>query len=141
MLPFLIPIIGSVVKTATGWFTHKQKMKEARQASELEWAKYMAQASGKSWKDEYLTLVWTLPILLAIFGYVTPLERLLVILKEIPEWYTYLLLTITLASFGLSATGKWKEVQTRRDMGLKRLNGESTPDNTTHGTDFGETSD
>lgn len=115
MLPFLMPILSLVAKPIMGWFTHKADMQKAKQAAEIKWAAEMATASGKSWKDEYLTLLWTVPILLAMFGYTTPLEKLLIILKQIPEWYTYLLLVITLASFGLSATGRWKELNENRN--------------------------
>ena len=116
MLPFLMPILSLVAKPIMGWFTHKADMQKAKQAAEIRWAAEMATASGKSWKDEYLTLLWTVPILLAMFGYTTPLEKLLIILKQIPEWYTYLLLVITLASFGLSATGRWKQFSARREI-------------------------
>lgn len=117
MLPLiglLLPLAKTVLGGITGHFEHKRKLKAEKQAAELEWAKHMAQASGKSWKDEYLTILWTLPIVLGMFGYTAPLEKLLLILTQIPPWYTYLLLTITLASFGLSATGRWKEIQTRQ---------------------------
>ena len=126
MLPLLglaLPLIKTVIGAVTKGFEHKRKLKEEKQRAELEWAKYMAQASGKSWKDEYLTIVWTLPIVLGMFGYTQPLENLLAVLKEIPQWYTYLLLVITLASFGLSATGKWKDVNTRQLVVKERLNG------------------
>lgn len=134
MLPFLMPIISLVAKPIMGWFTHKAEMQKAKQAAEIQWAAEMATASGKSWKDEYLTLLWTVPILLAMFGYTTPLEKLLIILKQIPEWYTYLLLVITLASFGLSATGRWKELQSRREAGSKIANPPKV--SLGHGIDF-----
>jgi len=143
MLPLLLPILGMVAKPIMGWFKHKQNMQTAKQNAEIQWASDMAKASGKSWKDEYLTLLWTLPILLAMFGFTDPLERLLIILKQIPEWYTYLLLVITLASFGLSVTGRWKDIKMVQEITQKRLNGGTTLKTTRsrikpmpHGTDF-----
>jgi hypothetical protein len=63
----------------------------------------------------------------------------LLILKQIPEWYTYLLLVITLASFGLSVTGRWQDIKMVKEITTKKLNGESptatTP--TSHGSDPG----
>lgn len=136
MIPFLMPILSLVAKPIVGWFTHKQEMAKAKQAAEIRWAAEMATASGKSWKDEYLTIVWTLPIVLAMFGFTTPLERLLVILQQIPEWYTYLLLVITLASFGLSATGRWKELQTRQVFSQEKLTKSPDHEAKSHGIDF-----
>jgi hypothetical protein len=143
MLPVIMGILGIVAKPIMGWFTHKADMQKTKQAAEIEWAKEMAKGSANSWKDEYLTLLWTLPILLAMFGYTAPLENLLIILKQIPEWYTYLLLVITLASFGLSVTGRWKDIKMVQDITVsrqKRLNGASTQPSDagpkSHGTDF-----
>jgi len=145
MLPLIMPILSLIAKPIVGWFTHKAEMQKAKQAAEIEWAKEMAKASGKSWKDEYLTILWTLPIVLGMFGYTAPLEKLLLILKQIPEWYTYLLLVITLASFGLSVTGRWQDIKMVKEITTetareKRLNGQ-TPTGTDHGTDFELTDD
>jgi len=134
LIGLALPLIKTVIGTITSGFEHKRKLKEEKQRAELEWAKYMAQASSKSWKDEYLTILWTLPIVLGMFGYTAPLEKLLLILTQIPEWYTYLLLTITLASFGLSATGRWKETQTRQRVVVERAkNGKKVE---SHGKEF-----
>ena len=135
MLPLLglaLPLIKTVIGSFTKGFEHKRKLKEERQRGEIEWAKHMAQASGKSWKDEYLTLVWTLPIVLGMLGYTEPLANLLIILKEIPPWYTYLLLVITLASFGLSATGRWKEATSRQLYVKEKMNGKTREDQSAH---------
>ena len=138
MLPFLMPILSLVAKPIVGWFTHKAEMQKAKQAAEIEWASQMAKASGKSWKDEYLTIVWTLPIVLGMFGYTEPLERLLQILKQIPEWYTYLLLVITLASFGLSVSGRWQDIKMVKEITTRKLAPTSEPQTpgASHGTNF-----
>lgn len=133
MLPVIMGVLGLIAKPIVSWFKHKQDMQKARQDAELKWASEMAKASGKSWKDEYLTLVWTLPIVLGMFGYTEPLENLLIILKQIPEWYTYLLLVITLASFGLSITGRWKEIKMVQEINQNRKPNPVPP---SHGTDF-----
>ncbi len=133
-----MPILSLIAKPIVGWFSHKAEMQKAKQAAEIEWASQMAKASGKSWKDEYLTIVWTLPIVLGMFGWTAPLEKLLVILTQIPPWYTYLLLVITHASFGLSVNGRWQDMKmvkeiTRETVKEKRLEA-SKPSG--HGTDF-----
>ncbi len=135
MLPFIMPILSLIAKPIVGWFTHKAEMQKAKQAAEIEWASQMAKASGKSWKDEYLTIVWTLPIVLGMFGWTVPLERLLLILQQIPEWYTYLLLVITLASFGLSVTGRWQDIKMVKEIATKQQREKRTSGSKTPGSD------
>jgi len=132
-----MPILSLIAKPIVGWFTHKAEMQKAKQQAEIEWASEMAKASGKSWKDEYLTIVWTLPIVLGMFGWTAPLERLLLILKDIPEWYTYLLLVITLASFGLSVSGRWQDIKMVKEITTTKIREKDSPTvKNVHGTDF-----
>jgi hypothetical protein len=67
-------------------------------------------ASKGSWKDEWLTLVFT-GILIAHF---TPwtVDHMIhgwETLKDVPEMFWYIVLAIVSGSFGLNAMGKWKD--------------------------------
>ena len=73
------------------------------------WEQTHAKASASSWKDEFWTIVWAVPVILAF----TPdgVQYALAgfdALQEMPEWYTYTLMTIVLASFGIRLSGTVK---------------------------------
>lgn len=75
--------------------------------SEAEWERVMAQASTSSWKDEWLTILFSIPLILSFCGdwgrNVT--EQGFAALEVMPDWYQYTLGVIVAASFGIrSAT-------------------------------------
>ena len=106
-------ILGPVVGAVNGFFTRRHELKMAQHAAQVKWASTMADASKTSWKDEYVLILWTSPILLAIFGFSEPLERFLALLIQLPEWYTALIVTLSLATFGISAKGKWETLKSK----------------------------
>ncbi len=70
------------------------------------WEQTHAKGSQSSWKDEFWTVVWSVPVIMSF----TPggAEYALAgfeALKTMPEWYTYTLMTIVLASFGIRFGG------------------------------------
>lgn len=134
MLPFLGMIFGPIAKIVGGWVEHKQKIAAATRNAEIKWAHTMADASKTSLKDEYILFLWTIPILLAIFGYDEPMVRFLELLNQLPVWYTSLLVTLSLATFGISAKGKWEKLVSKRNFN-------KATEERGHGTDFGPTSD
>ncbi len=112
MLGFLLgPVVNTVLKGVTGYFKHKQEMKSARQTSELKWAETMAKATETSWKDEYITIVITLPIVAAMLGYPELGERAFAMMHMAPEWFTLAFMTVVGGSFGVSLFGKYKKVK------------------------------
>ena len=82
LLGLLGPVFKLVVGGVTKHFEHKRQMKEARQASELKWAETMAKATETSWKDEYITIVITLPIVGAMLGYPELGERAFAMIRR-----------------------------------------------------------
>lgn len=134
MLGFLLgPVVNAGIKAVTGWFENKRKMRAARQASELKWAETMAKATETSWKDEYITIVITLPIVSAMLGYPELGERAFAMMHMAPDWFTLAFMTVVGGSFGVSLFGKYTKVKN----GPKSLPSEPKPD-TSHGTDFSD---
>ncbi len=73
------------------------------------WEQTHAKGSQSSWKDEFWTVVWSIPVIMsftpggedyALAGFEA--------LALMPEWYTYTLMTIVLASFGIRFGGAVK---------------------------------
>jgi len=76
---------------------------------EAGWEKIMAQGSQNSWKDEWLTILFSVPLVLAFCG---DWERTIVAegfaaLETMPEFYSYTLGVIVAASFGVRPATKF----------------------------------
>ena len=111
-------ILGSVVK---GYFeTKKEKAKqkllqvqaetkimEKKVSGEIDWDMEMAKASDSSWKDEWLTIIFSIPLVLLLLGQEERVTAFFAALERAPDWYTYLLGTIVAASFGIRGATKF----------------------------------
>ena len=83
------------------------KIKERQATGEIDWDIEMAKSSDGSWKDEWLTVIFTLPLLLLMFGEYDRVSDFFLILDSAPDWYQYLLGTIVAASFGFRGAAKF----------------------------------
>ena len=80
---------------------------ERKATGELDWDLEMAKGSQSSWKDEWLTILFSIPLILA---FVPGMEEIVANgfrqLQEMPEWYQYLLFLAVSASFGIRGADK-----------------------------------
>ena len=90
-----------------------QERKISAIQNDADWESKMADASANSWKDEYLTVILTLPIIAVGYAVVTGdssvIDRLnegFTALEKTPEWYQYLLFLACSAAFGLKSADK-----------------------------------
>jgi len=106
----LLKIGEYVAKTISSKLEHGQKMAEAKQSAELQvwmnnenagalWAQTMAEASKTSWKDEWILVLFSLPMLLAMFGYYEPMQVIVDIIGQ--EMYRNIWLVMVGGSFGV----------------------------------------
>jgi|TARA_R110000744_G_scaffold88772_3_gene172929 hypothetical protein len=120
-------LIGPISELAGGWLKGKAasqaasanlKLVEAEAkatimksaaTSEADWEKIMAQGSQQSWKDEWLTILFSIPLILSFCGEwgrgVT--EQGFGALEVMPDWYQYTLGVIVAASFGIRSATKF----------------------------------
>ena len=120
-------LIGPLTELAGGWLKGKADkqaaaanlalveaeakatiMKSAA-TSEADWERIMAQGSQSSWKDEWLTILFSIPLVLVFVG---DAGREIVAngfaaLGTMPEWYQYTLGVIVAASFGIRSATKF----------------------------------
>ena len=123
----LAALIGPIADLAGTWMSGKVEEKKAQSATkvaraqaeavvmqkkatgEIDWDLKMADASAHSWKDEWLTVLFSVPLILAFCG---EWGRQIVsdgftALEAMPQYYQYTLGTIVAASFGTRAATKF----------------------------------
>tara|TARA_R110002012_G_scaffold162740_1_gene325092 strand:- start:459 stop:839 length:381 start_codon:yes stop_codon:yes gene_type:complete len=80
---------------------------QRKAVGEIDWDLAQANASENSWKDEWLTIIFTLPIVFLLFGEEERVNNFFIALSNCPEWYQYLLGTIVAASFGFRGAARF----------------------------------
>lgn len=115
-----MPIIGDLIDLGKTWIQGKQKRSQAKAEAEAQvmvnsassradWEKLQAQASAGSWKDEYWTVVLSVPAILCFFPEgVDAAKAGFAALDTMPEYYRYFLGLAISASFGIKGFKQWK---------------------------------
>ena len=123
MLQMLIkPLIG-VASDAIGGYVETKKAKAKQKLvkieaeteivkqqikGEIDWDVEAIKGSKESWKDEYLTILFSIPLLLCFLPFtVEYVERGFAALAMTPDWYKYTLGVIVSASFGIKGATKF----------------------------------
>ena len=70
---------------------------------ELEWNQIMAEASANSWKDEWLTILVSIPLILAFTGHEDIVMRGFAALDTMPDYYKTAVGVVFAASFGIQS--------------------------------------
>tara|TARA_R110001632_G_scaffold86327_3_gene188608 strand:- start:2909 stop:3286 length:378 start_codon:yes stop_codon:yes gene_type:complete len=116
----LSAVIGPVADLAKGYLSNKAEEKQAKHQAKMsviendaDWESKMAAASQDSWKDEFWTIVLSIPVFMVGYAIaandVTIIERVSTgfeALEKLPEWYQYLLFIAISSSFGIRGAGK-----------------------------------
>lgn len=82
---------------------------QKRATGEIDWDLEMAKASAHSWKDEWLTILFSIPLILAFCGDWgrEVVKDGFMALESMPDYYQYSLGVIVAASFGVRAATKF----------------------------------
>ena len=117
----MIPIISAVAQVATTWVSGKAEaarinseaklattkakaaVMEKVAAGELEWNQAMAEASASSWKDEWLTILVSIPLVLAFTGQEEIVMKGFAALEQMPDFYKTAVGVVFAASFGIQS--------------------------------------
>jgi hypothetical protein len=113
----MLGIVTAITNLAGTWVSAKAEstkataeakataLKTAAQST-ADWERIMAEASKNSWKDEWLTLVFSIPLLLVFIpAFVPHIQRGFDALSTLPEWYHTVLMIVVSASFGVKGIG------------------------------------
>ena len=80
---------------------------EKKATAEIDWDLEAIKGSQNSWKDEWLTILFSIPMMLAFIpGMEGVVEQGFSQLEAMPEWYQYSLGIIVAASFGIRSATK-----------------------------------
>tara|TARA_R100000329_G_scaffold16597_1_gene16873 strand:- start:192 stop:575 length:384 start_codon:yes stop_codon:yes gene_type:complete len=81
---------------------------EKKATGELDWDLEMAKGSQSSWKDEWLVILFSVPLILAFIpGMEGVVANGFQQLETMPQWYQYSLGVIVAASFGVRSATKF----------------------------------
>lgn len=121
-------LIGPIANLAGGWLQGKAdaqaaaanlKLVEAEAkatimksaaTSEAEWERLMAQGTQNSWKDEYLVLLFSIPLILSFLPFEWAKQAVtdgFAALETMPQWYSYTLGVIVASSFAVRSATKF----------------------------------
>lgn len=109
-------LIGPVSNLVGGYFKRKAEEKQAQHERKLEvikheanWDTIQAQNAGTSFKDEWFTLLFSVPLVMAFVPEMVPIVRDgFNVLESMPDWYKAFLGAAVAASFGIRTLSKWK---------------------------------
>ena len=92
---------GQVEKTKAKAKAEAQVMVQSSK-SIADWETLQARNAGQSWKDEYLVILFSIPLILAFVPSTVPfVMEGFAALEQMPNWYKYSLSVIVGASFGV----------------------------------------
>ena len=80
---------------------------EKKATAEIDWDLEAIKGSQNSWKDEWLVILFSIPMILAFVpGMEGVVQQGFAQLEAMPEWYQYSLGVIVAASFGIRSATK-----------------------------------
>ena len=87
----------------------KSKILLSEKTSVADWERIMAQGTQNSWKDEYLVLLFSLPLILCFTGEWgrSAVADGFAALEAMPDWYQYTLGVIVASSFAVRSATKF----------------------------------
>tara|TARA_R110000796_G_scaffold12320_8_gene40821 strand:- start:576 stop:947 length:372 start_codon:yes stop_codon:yes gene_type:complete len=118
-------LIGPISNLVGGYMKNKAEEKQAKHQAKINviqndanWEQTMAAASSNSYKDEFWTLVLSLPLFMVGYaiasGDTSVIDRVhlgFAALSELPEWYQYLLFIAISSSFGIRGVSKLMDLR------------------------------
>jgi len=113
-------LLGPALELGKDFLKGKAEEKKAIQERKInaiqndaDWESKMADATKNSWKDEFFSIILSLPLIAVAYSVAMDdtaiIDRVnegFAALNQLPEWYQYLLFIAVSASFGLKSADK-----------------------------------
>ena len=114
MFPILLSTLGGL---ASSWLTNKAEKQQAKHVQSLEvikqttnWETVQAEASSSSWKDEWFTIILSVPLVMCFIPSLVPyVKEGFAVLESMPDFYKGFLGAAIAASFGIKTLANWKK--------------------------------
>jgi hypothetical protein len=108
-MAFAIPLISGVFSLVESWLDGKKQKQAAKDQREIaivsresSWEEIMANGSTSSWKDEWFSILLSIPLVLAFWpGMNDVVQKGFANLAATPDWYVMMLSVAVAASFGV----------------------------------------
>ena len=121
-------LIGPAVDLAKDFIKGKADEKKAIQERKIatiqndaDWEAKMASGAEKSWKDEWFSVLLSLPLMGVAYSVIVDDPQIIsrvnegfAALSQLPEWYQYLLFIAVSASFGLKSADKIMNLRNKK---------------------------
>jgi|TARA_R100000773_G_scaffold21550_1_gene19103 hypothetical protein len=121
-------IIGPAIDLAKDFIKGKADEKKAIQERKIatiqndaDWEAKMASGAEKSWKDEWFSVLLSLPLIGVAYSVIVDDPQIIsrvnegfAALSQLPEWYQYLLFIAVSASFGLKSADKIMNLRNKK---------------------------
>ena len=98
----MIEILKLIGRLGSTFLKGKIAKGEAKAANAASWEQEAIKNSATSWKDEYLTIIFTIPLIACFIPFLVPyVKEGFAVLETMPQWYQITLSVIVAASFGV----------------------------------------
>ncbi len=112
----MIPIFNGLVALGQTWLTNRAAKAKAQNEQEVtlikqtgSWEELHAKGSQDSWKDEFWTIIFAIPLVLCFIPEtVDVVMEGFKVLENTPEWYRYAIGILVGASVGIRSFNKLK---------------------------------
>jgi len=116
----IVALVGNIFGSVNDHFKGKRAIKaaevgarlrimEAKATHDVDWEKLWASQAAESWKDEWWTMVVSIPLVMVFIPAMVPhVQAGFAALDVLPEFYKWMVMTAFGASFGVRIVPKLK---------------------------------
>ena len=105
----MLSVLTAIGGFASQWLSNRSEKAQAKHTRDVKvieqtgnWEDIQAKNSGASWTDEWLTVLFSIPLIMCFIPDLVPYVELgFTALEKMPEWYRYYLGVIVAATFGV----------------------------------------
>jgi len=122
-------LVGPLAGLAKQWLDNRKEKSAAKHQRQIKdmtreqsWEELAMKNSAASWTDEWLVLLFSIPLILCFFpSMVEHVQNGFKALDTMPEWYKYTISIIVASTFGVRKAIDWKRTTLSRGIIQKKV--------------------